>query len=200
MFGGNIDWSATGDMLQGWGSILGALAIIVAAWFGSQTFKAWRQQNVAERKAVQAERILTAAYTARRQLAYVRNIGMWEPELSKARKTLIDAGEIKADDKLNAAREVREDLEACLPMARALFGHDVEQALEAMNHHFHTVQVYVDADLRDKDGSDRDFRHKIESTIWAGYSETGENELDLKIEANVALIEEKCLPALRLDP
>lgn len=211
---GNIDWAATGTMLSGLGTILGAVAIIVAAWLGSQTFKTWRRQNVSERKIKEAERILTATYKARRQLAYVRNGVMWAAELNKAEEHLVAEGEIVEGDgrdhkklieaqvfytRLNKAHDVRVELDECLPMARALFGHEVEQALEALNHHFHTVQVYVDANHRDKAEADRPFRRKIESAIWTGYPSKEENELDLEIEKNVALIERACLPALRLD-
>lgn len=216
MFCGAIDWSATGDMLQGWGSILGALAIMVAAYFGSQTFKAWRQQNLSERKVEQAERILTATYIARRELGRVRSPAMWSNETDRAEEKLVEAGELvagqaRSDDdrrlitaqayynRLNDAAEVRRELEECLPMARALFGLEVEQALEAMNHHFWSVKVYVDANHRDRSGADKEFRRKIDSTIWTGYPSKEENEIDLAVEKNVALIEEKCLPALRLE-
>jgi hypothetical protein len=214
MMCGNIDWAATGTMLYGLGTILGALAIFGAAWLGSQTFNSWRLQNLSERKVKQAERILTATYKARRQLAYVRNGAMWAAELNKAEESLKAKGEIVTGDKrdhrklieaqayynrLNDARDVRVELDECLPMARALFGHEVEQALEALNHHFHTVQVYVDANHRDKEEADRDFRRKIESTIWSGYPPNEVNELDVEIEKNVSLIEDVCVPALRLD-
>ena len=55
-----IDWVATGTMLQGVGTLVGAVAVLVAAWFGKTTFEAWRRQQVAGRKLAQAERILEA--------------------------------------------------------------------------------------------------------------------------------------------
>ena len=51
-------------MLQGEGTIVGAVAVIVAAIIGGTTFKSWRRQQVTGRKLSQAERILEATYKA----------------------------------------------------------------------------------------------------------------------------------------
>lgn len=212
---GPIDWSATGGMLQGWGSILGAVAIMVAAWLGSQTFKAWRLQNVSERRVKQAERILTATYQARRHLAAVRSPMMWASETDRGKDTLVEkdlwnvisgeAAQKKAAvaqayyHRLNRTQDVQNELEHCLPMARALFGEKLELALASLKHHFWTVEVYVGANQRDKDDPDKNFRKKIEQTIWSGYPSKEENYLDVEIEADIQIIEDTCLPALRLD-
>lgn len=84
-------------------------------------------------------------------------------------------------------------------MARALFGEGLEKALEKLNGQFWTVQVYVDANYRDKNGADKEFRRKIESTIWSGYPSPEENEVDQNIAKLVKLIEDTCVPALRLE-
>jgi hypothetical protein len=44
----NIDWSATGQMLAGWGSWAQALGIFLAAYFAKQAADSWRSQRVAE--------------------------------------------------------------------------------------------------------------------------------------------------------
>lgn len=88
-----IDWAATGTMLQGVGTVVGALAVIGAAIIGSRTFDNWKRQKLAERHIEQAERILTATYKVRRGLSYVRNPAMWGHETDAAEEQLKANGE-----------------------------------------------------------------------------------------------------------
>jgi hypothetical protein len=210
-----IDWAATGTMLQGIGTLVGALAVIAAAVIGSQTFNNWKRQKLAERHIEQAERILTATYKVRRGLSYVRSPAMWGHETDAAEEQLKASGEWEKVfsegerkslataqayyNRLNTTRDDQRALEECQPMARAFFGEELEKALEKLNHQFWTVKVYVDANHRDKTGADAAFRKKIESTIWEGYPSTEENEVDQTISAQVTLIEEICVPVLRLE-
>lgn len=84
-------------------------------------------------------------------------------------------------------------------MARALFGEELEKALENLNRQFWTVRIYVDANLRDRSGADQTFRRKIDSSIWEGYPSPEENEVDQTIALQMKLIEEICVPVLRLE-
>ena len=210
-----IDWSATGQMLQGVGAVLGPIAVGIAAWVGASTFKRWRQQKLAERRIEQAERILTATYKVRRHLSYVRNPAMWANELDAAEKRLKETGEWdKADDeqerkrlttaqayylRIGAAKDDRQALDECLPMARALFGEKLEQGLEKLNRQFWSVQVMVDANLRDRGIADQKFREKIDAAIFEGYPSEEENEIDKTIKEQVNIIEDACVPVLRLE-
>lgn len=208
------DWAATGAMLQGFGTIGGALAVLFAAMIGSGTFKSWRLQKLSERRIEQAERILTATYKVRRGLSYVRNPAMWLHELEAAEEKLKDTGGwsqaggdaqrqkkmIKAQayyNRLSATRNDQRALEECQPMARALFGEKLENAIEELNHQFWTVQVYVDAS-HDDQGSDREFRRKIDAAIYEGYPSVEENEIDKSINKNIKIIEDTCVPVLSL--
>jgi len=210
-----VDWAATGTMLQGIGTVIGAIAVIAAAIIGSQTFKSWKRQKLAERHIEQAERILTATYQVRRSLSYVRSPAMWGHETEAAEKQLRESGEWEKFyptsernrlataqayyNRLSATRENQQSLEECQPMARAFFGHDLEKAIEKLNHQFWSVKVYVDANLRDKIGADPEFRRKIESTIWEGFPSPEENEIDQIILTQVKLIEDICVPILRME-
>ena len=210
-----IDWSATGAMLQGLGTILGAGTVLAAAIIGSNTFKNWRQQKLSERLIEQAERILTAAYKVRRGLSHVRSPAMWSHELEAAEANLKERGEwdkvhgeqeqkslatVQAYyNRLNATRDDQLALEECQPMARALFGEELEKAIEILNRQFWIVRVYADANHRDKRGADTDFRRKIESSIWEGFPSSEENEVDRTIAAQVKIIEDICAPVLRLE-
>ena len=210
-----IDWAATGTMLQGIGTVIGGVAVIVAAFIGGNTFKSWRQQRLAERHIEQAERILTATYKVRRDLSYVRSPMMLPHEFEAAEANLKERGEWDKVfpeserkklttaqayyNRLNRTKDDQKALEECQPMARALFSEDLEKAIEKLNRLFWTVQVYVDADYRDKTGADADHRKKIESTIWTGWPSVEENELDQTIATQVKLIEDICVPVLRLE-
>ena len=207
-----IDWAATGTMVQGIGTVLGAVALLGAAWFGKTTFESWRQQQVAGRKLFQAERILEASYKARRALKFVRGPMMWGHELSAAEDTLKNDEQwqmqLEAKQKrmvhaqayfnrLNRTRDEREALDQCLPMARALFGEEVEKAIESLNHQFWIVQVDVEAYI-DDDGSDQNFTRKIRRGMYEIDPPEGEvNEVTDKIEKAMATIEASCLPVLR---
>lgn len=206
------DWAATGAMLQGVGTLVGAAAVIVAAVIGGTTFKSWRKQQVAGRKLFQAERILEASYKARRALKFVRGPMMWGHELSAAEDALKDDEhwqmQVEAKQKrmvtaqayfnrLNRTREEREALDQCLPMARALFDEELEKAIDSLNHQFWTVQVDVEAYI-DDDGSDQNFSRKIRRGMYEIKPPEGEvNEVTDKIERAMATIEATCLPVLR---
>jgi hypothetical protein len=150
------EWAAFGGVLSGVGTVIGALAVIVAAVLGSQTFKSWRKQALSQRRIEQAERILTATYKARRALGYVRSPIMWAHELKAAEAHLEEQDSWATVDRerkqkmisaqgyynrLNAVMDERRALEECLPMARALFGEQVEKAVEQLNHQFYLVSV-----------------------------------------------------------
>lgn len=208
-----IDWAATGAMLQGIGTVVGALAVIGAAIIGSCTFDNWKRQKLAERHIEQAERILTATYKVRRGLSRVRSPAMWGHETHAAEEQLKASGEWEKTfperernnlataqayyNRLNGTRGDQRALEECQPMARALFGEELEKALEKLNHQFRIVEVYVDANKNDKSGANADFLRKIESTIWEGYPNTEENEVDQIIAAQVKFIEDTLVSVLR---
>lgn len=211
-----IDWSTTGDMLQGIGSILGPIAIVIVAWIGSNTFEGWRRQKLAERRIEQAERIVTATYKVRRGLSHVRNPAIWGHELQAAETSLKESGEwdkvVGGENerkklataqayynRLNRTRDDRRALEECQPMARALFGEALEKALEKLNHQFLTVQIYVDANYRDRTSADAKLRDKIDSAIYEGYPSPEANEVDQTIVEQVKTIEDICVPVLRLE-
>lgn len=210
-----IDWAATGTMLQGIGTIGGAGAVVWAAIKGANTFDAWRRQRLAERKQDQAERILTAAYKGRRALAYVRGVMMWGHELHAAEEQMKEkegwAAQTEARQKrlvtkqafynrINRVKDERQALDECLAMARALFGEELEQAIEALNHQFWIVQVNADSYADDEYGTDADFTRKIRRAMYAVTPMDGEvNEVTDAMETAMATIERTCLPVLRLE-
>lgn len=208
-----IDWAATGSMLQGLGTFAGVGAVI---WGALKATKTWKEQKVAERRSDTAERILTAVYKGRRALKYVRGVMMWGHELSAAeaklkeeadwdhetegrRKRLVTAQAYYT--RLNRTKDERVALDECLPMARALFGEELEKAVEDLNHQFWVVQTYVDAYIDDGEGTDADFTKKIRRAMYDFEPPEGEtSEVSDAVRENVEIVERICLPALRLEP
>lgn len=202
-------------MLQGLGTIGGVGAVIWAAHKGASTFDSWRRQKLAERKQEQAERILTATYKCRRALEYVRGVIMfchelhaaeeqmkaeegWKFQVESRRKRLVTAQAYY--NRLNITKAEREALDQCLPMARALFGEELEKALETLNRQFWIVEVDVDSYVDDHDGTDKEFTAKIRRGMHAVAPRKGEvNEVTQAMETSVAVIERICLPVLRLE-
>ncbi len=211
----SIDWAATGAMLQGWATLAGAGAVVWAAYKGASTFDGWRRQKIAERKQEQAERILTATYKCRRALEYVRGWMLFGHERHAAEQQIKqqDGWSQKSQglqnrlvtgqafyNRLNRIKAERAELDQCFPMARALFGEELEQALENLSHQFWIVQVNVDSYIDDEDGTDKDFTDKIHRVMYAVTPRDGEvNEVTHAVETSVAAIERICLPVLRLE-
>lgn len=152
-----IDWDATGSMLSGWGTLIGAGAVIYA---GIKGFDQWKKQKLTERKMEIAERIHTASYRAQAALNRVRSPMMWAAEEYAARAKLEEDKEFIGNNpkdrqkrlvtaqayytRLSKVREERLALEEAKPLANVLFGQPVEQALEKLDHQFWVVQTYVD--------------------------------------------------------
>lgn len=212
--GAAISWTATGTMLQGWGTLIGAVAVFAAACIGANTFNSWKRQKITERHIEQAERVLTAVYKARRALNRVRSPFMSAQELSVANDELSsDANwEWHTSDRQARLRTAkgyynrianteaeRALLDECLPMSRALFGAEVESAIEAILQQFWSVKVYADAYI-DDNGSDVAFSRKISMALY-GLSSTPDSgdEITDAVHAAINTVERVCLPVLRLE-
>ena len=200
-------------MLQGIGQIASAIAIGGAGLIGVTTFSAWKRQKLAERHLEQAEQILTASYKARRALAQVRAPLMWAHELSAAEETLkadTGWGSIPDDrqkrlttaqaymNRINRTKDEQIEVERLQPVARALFGADLEKAMEDLNHIFWILQVDAESYV-DDDGSDKEFSIGLRRNMWGtGGSEKRPDPIADKVNDAIGRIEETCLPILRL--
>lgn len=219
MISGYTDWAATGSMLSGVGSFVGAgatvftgIAVICAANKAADTFKSWKRQKIAERKMEQAERILGGAYKMEHALAFVRGRMLWAPELKKAEdalaaKGLLTGAEAENDrlinaqlylDRINRFADQRDALIEIVPFAKALFGSELEDALVKLNHQFWLVQLFaeekIDHDPSNPDTMDRTI--KIQQGLGASPDDPA-NEITNNIREAVAVIEAHCLPVLR---
>jgi len=207
-----IDWVATGAMMQGFGTIGGAIAVFWGAWRATD---AWKEQKRLERRQEVADRILTATYKAKSALSYIRSFMLHGHELAAASE-LLEKDEdyqlqLAAKQKRIVSAQVyytriantRKDqlaLEECLPLARALFGEEIEKAASDLLHQFWIVQVNANSYVDDWNGNDQNFTKSIRRALTEADATPGEaNEVSEKIATAVATIERVCVPALKLD-
>lgn len=206
--------SSLGVLLQGVGTILGAIAVCVAGYVGSSTVNKWRAQKLEERKIEEAEKIVVAAYNARRYLSYLRSPFIAPHESAEAEHQLREFGYDLTDDparrkrlisaqvyyiRLEASSEKVMDLDARFPMARALFGDALEAALEKLGAQFNVVKSFVDVHAYYNPASDDvEFGKKIHSAIVRGYPTEHEDEIARTVDDQIKIIENLCLPVLRL--
>lgn len=207
-----VDWVATGAMLQGVGTVVGAGAVFVSAKLGVRT---WKDQKRAERRLEIAERVLTATHKAREALAYVRNPLVWGGELAAAEEKLKQDQHWGANlpdrqkrmitaqahlDRLSKTRDEQTELQECLPMARSLFGIELENAVRKLIKQFWIVRVDAESYVDDEPNHDPEFSKKIRRGMYSVPAREGErNEVSDAIDEAVSLIERVCEPALRLE-
>lgn len=201
-----------GAVLQGIGSLASALAVAYAAWKASNTFDGWRKQKLSEGRIEQAERILTATYKARRALEYVRSPLVSAYEMSEAENQLerrADWARMSPDlrkkfttaqaycNRLDKVLDERREIDECLPMARALFGSGVEEALDNLNRQFQKVGVAAQAITWGT--NDRDFERSNRAVLSNVRGPDMPNEMTELVAEKVKIIEDACLPVLKVE-
>mgnify|MGYP001232343643 CR=1 FL=1 len=204
-----IDWSATGEMLSGIGTIGGAAAVLVAAVLAKNTVDSWKRQKIAERKFEHAERTLVASYNAREALAHIRSPMIHGHELHSARQQLeTEAGWAGFDkakqDRLETAQAMinrMQDTQAafaeladCTPFAKALFGDELDKALRQLHRQRWIVRTYVDAYA--DGGGDPEWLVEVRSEMWQPMDST-KGKVSAAIAEAMVTIEATCLPALQ---
>lgn len=206
----SVDWAATGDMLSGLGSVASAVAVVWAAHKASNTFEAWKRQKRAERLWDHAEKVLTTAYSAREALSFIRGRMMWAHEEYEARVKLEkeenwehlapDAKERLTTAQILVGRIIlvqsqKEQLAETIPLAKVLFGDELEAAISKLHHQFWVLRTYVDAYAQDA-GGDAAFTQTIRQNLWSSPEEQ-QGEISQDVRQAVKSIESICLPALR---
>ncbi len=86
-------------------------------------------------------------------------------------------------------------------MSRALFGEELEKAVENLHRQFYILQTYVDAYIEDHDGNDKKFTMQIRRALYASATvqDDSENEISDAVGKAICTIEKICLPRLRLE-
>jgi hypothetical protein len=203
-------WAATGSMLQGWGTLLGAVAVIFAAWKASNTFEAFRRQKQEERRIDAAQQVLTFAYRARRNLRAARATG----ELFDERRSALEACKRtewwdlkeKAEQdrflrgQIVLARLIKDKDEwdrifELIPVARALFGESAEEYLDELRLALFTLQI--DIGFYVVGSGSASFLEALKREL---FPPDNDDQLQRKIDAAVKGLEDMLLPVIRAAP
>jgi hypothetical protein len=208
-------WEATGAMMSGWAAIGGVGAVLFAAHKAANTFTQYRRQRQEDRRIEAAERILTIAYSLRRRLKGVRRLISLRGEVEKAVERLKEADwYLRADEdqrnraeigqvvleRLQRQADAWEEIFVAMPMARALFGEPIEEAMQSIFKQSRTVQLaasrYQSAKVSGPEG--RTLLESLEATFWE--PAPGEPDtVSIAMDQAISALETELLPVIRAD-
>lgn len=222
---GSIDWSATGSMLSGWGTLIGVAAVIYAAHKGSDTFKQWRRQKSEERRIDLAEQVLTTAYKLKRAIEGIRSPMMLVGEIATVELNLRERGLIN-DSISDAAKSTLTTAQGTLmridhykdlwnallditPVSKAVFGDQIEKQLEEFWHQRSKIVAAANAYARlptdnyartaEQQMQQHQRRDRLEQTLWYGSSENGLDAIGNAVNSAIRELETVLLPIIRSD-
>lgn len=146
--GSAIDWSATGDMLSGLGTVGGAVAVLIAASLGKSTFEAWKRQKIEERRTELAETALILAYKIQDAMSFIRSPVSLGDENDAAERILREQGLVTDHtgqerlhflkiaqvilSRINAKASLYDELAELRPRIRAIFNQETEAYLATL--------------------------------------------------------------------
>lgn len=198
-------------MLQGLGTLAGALAVLIAALIGGSTFRSWRRQQIMQRQIPLAERILIAAFEARERLREVRSPLISGNEQDIARNSILNNGlDIsKFDEKrksnivfaqvyherLNRHSDFWVELQSCKASAYAYFGIETVDDINKILVSISSVRIAADSKAED-DESDADFSKSIRRTLSFSRASGDVDELGKEVDEAVNSIENRLKPVL----
>ena len=198
-------------MLSGIGTIVGAVAIILAAILGRVAVASVRRQKQVERQIEHAEKALTAAYQLQAAASTIRSPLSTSTELSSSREELeatewfdrLTEGQkdrtVQSNifyQRIRHFEDVYNSALAVRPFVKAYFGDEADEAFRKLIHARQSVRVYADAYARDE-GHDPKFSRKIESYIWEGAVVNGEDPIASEVGNAIKILESKLLPVIR---
>ena len=218
-------------MLSGCATLSGAGAVIYAAHKGSDTFKQWRRQKNEERRIELAELVLTLAYKLRRAIEGIRSPAMWAEELDVTNENLRKNGLINDQtpeghksilataqatlSRSNANKPLWDALFDTMPTAKAVFGDEVEKALNAIwstrgklvvSAQSYARLIHQTVPRSEKENETQmKWRSKLEGILWTGGDvwarEEGEpvDEIADALNGAIESLEAKLLPIIRSD-
>jgi hypothetical protein len=203
-------------MLSGLGTLIGALAVIYAAWVARDTFSAWKKQKIAEQRMVLAGKILHSAYDAKQALDGVRSPFMHSYEKDKAKEQLNEQGiteaihshykrQVTAQAYINRLQNTSAQQQALfenIPMAQALYGEELERALDNLYHQFHLINVDVQMYAEQQyESFDLNLKTNISNSMFGGAAhgqDYRDNEMSRNIAGYIQTIKSICIQVLRL--
>lgn len=194
-----VDWSATGDMLAGIGTLIGAGVLIWATKKGRETVADWRSQKLLDREITVAEEALTAAYEVRSAIYSTRGRGISEGEVETAKSQLegkgFRAGLLKYQtaqallNRLHNRSDHLEKLFTALPKVKAYIGDhaadEIDKLVTQWNHTALDIEFMTEFDRDERKAHMEKFHSSEEGSTLA------------ETDAAVKALEEILLPKLR---
>ena len=199
-------------LMQGLGAIAGVGAVFYAAHKAANTFSSWRNQKIVERHIDQAEKILIATYRVQRALSSVRAPMMLAHEIGMAQEILDQKKVWETVPEENRANvrhaqvyhsrlgRIEDDQRLLfdhIPVARALFGNDLEKHMSELGRKFQEVWFAVDDLMRLRPDDPIEARNLVNETLSFRAISGKPNEMTLAIDGLVKKIEDVCLPIIR---
>lgn len=206
-----IDWAATGAMLAGIGTVGGSAAIVVAAVLGRKAVEDFRKEKLTEREITHAENILTSAYKLEWATSSIRSPATFGNETRASQEELenhewfqqldpeLRDRTIQANVFYQRIRSFSDDYDAALailPVSKAFFGTETEQALRNIVNAKNTVRVYADSYGLDR-GQNPEHSRRIEAHIWEGASLDEEDPVQSVMKRSIAVLEGALFPVIR---
>ena len=198
-------------MLQGVGSIAGAVGLVTAALIGGSTFRSWRRQQLLQRQIPLAERILTAVFEVGERLRDVRSPLSTGNESNAARATLEENGynlNVLTDgerrnfvyaqvihDRMNRHNEAWIELQSCKATAYAYFGRDIPEYINGILFVIQEMRIAAD-ELAQDNGSDKEFSRQLRLQVSSSRPKEQKDEIAERVSQNTAKIEERLKPLL----
>jgi hypothetical protein len=215
-----IDWNATGSMLSGIGTLVGALAIIYAAHKGADTFRQWRKQKHHERCMAVAEDVLTLAYKLKRAFQAIRSPAIFGWEMSQLVQTLRENGQIQEGEepgqllitaqaalsRVDYNRPLFEALLDKLPVAKAILGDQVADWMDvlwklrakivtsAQSYARYTRNLPTDSDAYRRQ---EERRERLEGILWEGGAVDEVDQIAIGVDEAITHLETELLPIIR---
>jgi hypothetical protein len=194
--GANIDWAATGAMLQGIGGILGAAAVSFAAYLGYKSFETWGKQKLDERRIEQAERILSATYSFQSAIYAVRTSILVFETTSKF-VDLVNILDWKKhfrelySEQIDLIKDVYNNLAECRPIGRSLFGDKIDRSIGSLCSVYYLVKSSINIVYADHTDFNDPALDSAKRNIQQGLGGI-KNEVDKDIVENVEIIKNIC--------
>lgn len=194
-----VDWSATGDMLAGVGTLLGAGVLVWATQKGRETVADWRSQKLMDREIAVAEDALTAAYEVRSAIHSTRGRGISGGEVETAKSQLESKG-YRAEllkyqtaqallNRLHNRSEHLEKLFTALPRVKAYIGNqaadEIEKLITQWNHTALDIEFMTEFDRDERMAHMEKFHSTDQGSTLA------------ETDAAVKALEDILLPKLR---
>ena len=195
-------------MVQGIGTITGAMTVLIAALMGRSTFKDWKVQKIEERRMNVAESVLTLGYRLTDALIEARSRITPEQERDAAAAQIDEASSpggirtgterencITAQVIINRLAHFRSDWDeiwTLKPLVLAYFGAEVQETIGV----FWTLRatlVMLAQQLGDEAGNDRDRAVQIRRELFA----SDDDSIGMAMDEALKQLEANLLPKLR---